>query len=196
MDQYFWGLFLFACSMVASPGPANMVLLTAGSQFGLKKSQPFVFGIIFSKQLIIWPIGFGILSIFNLFPNLIIFFKIISCCYILFLAWKILNFRIKPKSDFLVAPSFFHGLPVHPTNPKAWAMVSVSFANYTWISNNPFISTLVVALTFFFIQLIFHNLWCYSGHQLRRKFKGTKFESWLMKILSSLMIASVLLLFF
>ena len=61
-DNYTLGLLLFAISMVATPGPANMILLSAGSQFGFKKSVPFVIGIILSKQIIIWPIGLGILT--------------------------------------------------------------------------------------------------------------------------------------
>ena len=51
-DNYTLGLLLFAISMVATPGPANMILLSAGSQFGFKKSVPFVIGIILSKQII------------------------------------------------------------------------------------------------------------------------------------------------
>ena len=47
LDNYSIGLLLFAVSMVATPGPANMILLNAGSQFGFKKAIPFVFGIIF-----------------------------------------------------------------------------------------------------------------------------------------------------
>ena len=42
-----------------------MILLVAGSQYGLRKSLPFVLGIIASKQFIIWPIGFGILTFFT-----------------------------------------------------------------------------------------------------------------------------------
>ena len=64
-DNYTLGLLLFAISMVATPGPANMILLSAGSQFGFKKSVPFVIGIILSKQIIIWPIGLGILTFLN-----------------------------------------------------------------------------------------------------------------------------------
>ena len=42
-DNYTLGLLVFAISMVATPGPANMILLSAGSQIGFIKSVPFVF---------------------------------------------------------------------------------------------------------------------------------------------------------
>ena len=145
-DNYTLGLLLFAISMVATPGPANMILLSAGSQFGFKKSVPFVIGIILSKQIIIWPIGLGILTFFELFPSFINIIKVISCTYIIWLAWKLSRFKVNEDQKLTDAPSFFHGLPVHPTNPKAWAMVSVSFSNYTNPNESLISSTIVVAI--------------------------------------------------
>ena len=195
LDNYSIGLLLFAVSMVATPGPANMILLNAGSQFGFKKAIPFVFGIILSKQLIIWPIGFGILTFFELFPNFVNFIKFLSCTYIIWLAWKLSNFKINDKKELEKPPSFFHGLPVHPTNPKAWAMVSVGFSNYTNPNESLLISTLILATIFIIIQFIFHNLWCFFGVQLKKIFQNTKYEIWLMRFLSLLMLGSLVLLF-
>ena len=195
LDNYSIGLLLFAVSMVATPGPANMILLNAGSQFGFKKAIPFVFGIILSKQLIIWPIGFGILTFFELFPNFVNFIKFLSCTYIIWLAWKLSNFKINDNKELEKPPSFFHGLPVHPTNPKAWAMVSVGFSNYTNPNESLLISTLILATIFIIVQFIFHNLWCFFGVQLKKSFKNTKYEIWLMRFLSLLMLGSLVLLF-
>ena len=195
LDNYSIGLLLFAVSMVATPGPANMILLNAGSQFGFKKAVPFVFGIILSKQLIIWPIGFGILTFFELFPNFVNFIKFLSCTYIIWLAWKLSNFKINDNQELEKPPSFFHGLPVHPTNPKAWAMVSVGFSNYTNPNESLLISTLILATIFIIIQFIFHNLWCFFGVQLKKIFQNTKYEIWLMRFLSLLMLGSLVLLF-
>jgi len=195
LDNYSIGLLLFAVSMVATPGPANMILLNAGSQFGFKKAIPFVFGIILSKQLIIWPIGFGILTFFELFPNFINFIKFLSCTYIIWLAWKLSNFKINDNKELEKPPSFFHGLPVHPTNPKAWAMVSVGFSNYSNPNESLVISTLILATIFIIIQFIFHNLWCFFGVQLKKIFQNTKYEIWLMRFLSLLMLGSLVLLF-
>ena len=195
LDNYSIGLLLFAVSMVATPGPANMILLNAGSQFGFKKAIPFVFGIILSKQLIIWPIGFGILTFFELFPNFVNFIKFLSCTYIIWLAWKLSNFKINDNKELKKPPTFFHGLPVHPTNPKAWAMVSVGFSNYTNPNESLLISTLILATIFIIIQFIFHNLWCFFGVQLKKIFQNTKYEIWLMRFLSLLMLGSLVLLF-
>ena len=172
-----------------------MILLVAGSRYGLRKSIPFVLGIIVSKQFIIWPIGFGILAFFNHFPALVVFVKGVSCFYIVWLAWKVSNFKIVNKSSLIKAPSFFHGLPVHPTNPKAWAMVSVSFASYTDHSQDTLFTTLLVSVIFMMVQLVFHILWCYFGYQLKQRVQGTAAEIWLMRTLSILMLASLVILF-
>ena len=195
VDNYTLSLLLFSASMVATPGPANIILLNAGSQFGFKQSLPFVFGIILSKQIIIWPIGLGILTFFDFFPNFINLIKIISCSYIIWLAWKLSKFKIKNGKSLVKAPSFFYGLPVHPTNPKAWAMVTVSFSNFTNPDDSLIISTLIVATIFIIVQLFFHNLWCFFGDQLKKKFQHTKYEIWLMRFLSLLMLSSLILLF-
>ena len=195
VDNYKLSLLLFCVSMVATPGPANIILLNAGSQFGFKKSLPFVFGIILSKQIIIWPIGLGILTFFEFFPNFISLIKIISCSYIIWLAWKLSKFKMKNGGSLMKVPSFLYGLPVHPTNPKAWAMVTVSFSNFTNPNDSPIISTVIVATIFIIVQLFFHNLWCFFGDQLKKKFQHTKYEIWLMRFLSLLMLSSLILLF-
>ena len=57
------GFLIFAIAMVGSPGPANMVLMTSGARFGLRRSLPFVAGVALSKQAVIWPVGFGVLTL-------------------------------------------------------------------------------------------------------------------------------------
>ena len=52
----------FAFSQVATPGPANMAMMATGARFGFRAALPFVAGVILGKQLIIWPIGYGIME--------------------------------------------------------------------------------------------------------------------------------------
>ena len=54
---------VFAASQVGTPGPANMALLATGAAHGLRRALPFVGGVVLGKQLIIWPIGFGLMAV-------------------------------------------------------------------------------------------------------------------------------------
>ena len=56
-------LAIFAASQVGTPGPANMALLATGARFGFRAALPFVAGVALGKQLIIWPIGFGLMEL-------------------------------------------------------------------------------------------------------------------------------------
>ena len=58
----------FAFSQVATPGPANMAMMATGARFGFRAALPFVAGVILGKQLIIWPIGYGIMEIASQVP--------------------------------------------------------------------------------------------------------------------------------
>ena len=42
-------LFIFATIMVITPGPANLLLMSAGAQHGFYKSVPFVIGVTCGK---------------------------------------------------------------------------------------------------------------------------------------------------
>jgi threonine/homoserine/homoserine lactone efflux protein len=185
-------LALFAASQIGTPGPANMVLLSAGARFGLLRSLPFVAGVALGKQLILWPIGFGLLLLAQMSPWIFTAFKTASVVYILYLAWRIANMRLSAADGDVAAPGFFAGLIVHPLNPKAWAMLSVSFTTFVPPGADLFAATLQVAITFVVIQFLFHPLWCASGQAIARVVAGTRGEKWLMWVLAALTVASVL----
>ena len=112
----------FGASQVATPGPANMALMATGARFGFRASLSFVAGVALGKQLIIWPIGFGLMSLAASAPWAFEILKYASMAYIFWLAWKGANLRLSVADAGAKAPGFFAGLWVHPLNPKAWAI--------------------------------------------------------------------------
>ena len=64
---------LVAFSQIVTPGPANMIMLATGAKYGFRNAIPFVFGVIVGKQIIIWPIGFGLLLLNKEHPYIFIF---------------------------------------------------------------------------------------------------------------------------
>ena len=79
---------VFAASQVGTPGPANMALLATGARFGFRAALPFVAGVALGKQLIIWPVGFGLMELADTVPWLFAALKWVSAAYICWLAWK------------------------------------------------------------------------------------------------------------
>ncbi|MBO9472196.1 LysE family translocator [Shimia sp. R10_1] len=184
---------VFAASQVGTPGPANMALLATGARFGFRAALPFVAGVALGKQLIIWPIGFGLMELAETVPGLFDALKWVSAAYICWLAWKVANLRLDPKRDAVTQPpGFAAGLLVHPLNPKAWAMIVAGFTNFVTPSTPALQATATIAICLLAAQAVFHPIWTYAGDQIAQTVAGKPAERYLMRTLAALTVASVL----
>lgn len=186
------GSFLiFAASQVGTPGPANMALLTTGARYGLGAALPFVAGVVLGKQLIIWPVGFGLMELADRAPLVFQMLKWASLSYMLWLAWRIANLKLDPQRKD-TAPGFWAGLVVHPLNPKAWAMILAGFTGFVAPGTPALQATLVISLCLLGCQIVLHPLWTWGGERLARSVAGTRVERGLMLGLAALTVASVI----
>ena len=189
-------LAIFAASQVGTPGPANMALLATGARFGFRAALPFVAGVALGKQLIIWPIGFGLMELAAAAPAVFTALKYVSAAYIIWLAWKVANLRLGAGHAGASAPGFAAGLIVHPLNPKAWAMIVGSFTAFVGPDIPTFTATATVAAVLLACQLFLHPLWTLGGEAIARTVAGTPAEPYLMWTLAALTVASVLFVLF
>lgn len=196
MTAVLFPLILFCASQVGTPGPANMALLATGARYGLRRALPFVAGVALGKQIIIWPIGFGLMGLAETLPWLFVVLKYASAAYICWLAWKVANLRLQQGQDAAAAPGVVAGLWVHPLNPKAWGMITAAFTNFVPQSATPWSATLTVALVLLGCQLVLHPIWCWGGERIAAVVAGTPAERGLMIALALLTVASVLLVLF
>ncbi len=187
---------IFAASQVGTPGPANMVLLGTGARYGFRAALPFVAGVILGKQLIIWPVGFGLLQLAEQAPLLFSVLKYASAAYICWLAWKIANLRLSRGTTREAAPGFWAGLIVHPLNPKAWAMIVAGFTGFVAAGTSSFDATLTIALCLLSCQVILHPIWTFAGDRIAHAVEGRPVEKYLMWTLASLTVASVFFVLF
>jgi threonine/homoserine/homoserine lactone efflux protein len=186
---------IFAASQVGTPGPANMALLATGARYGLRRALPFVFGVALGKQLVIWPVGFGLMQLAQSAPWVFESLKWISALYIIWLAWRVANLRLNTDIE-AKAPGFMAGLIVHPLNPKAWAMITAGFTAFTEPGTPSFEATVTIALILLGLQLILHPIWTYGGERIARLVAGTPEEKYLMWTLAAATVASVLFVLF
>ncbi|MDB0052567.1 LysE family translocator [Ascidiaceihabitans sp.] len=187
---------VFAASQVGTPGPANMALLATGARYGFRQALPFMLGVAFGKQLIIWPIGFGLMELAERAPFIFLALKYISAAYIIWLAWKVANMRLSTESVGDKAPGFLAGLIIHPLNPKAWAMIVGAFTAFVGVGTSTFEATAIIAAVLLACQLLMHPLWTLAGDSLAKTLAGTPAEPYLMYTLAALTVASVLFVLF
>ena len=186
----------FAFSQVATPGPANMAMMATGARFGFRAALPFVAGVILGKQLIIWPIGYGIMEIASQVPFLFEILKFLSALYIIWLAWRVANMRLSSGEPSVDAPGFWSGLLVHPLNPKAWAMILVGFTNFVESDTTTFYATLYIAASLLIIQIICHPIWTLFGDRIAKFIIGKKYERVFMWFLALVTVIFVLMALF
>ena len=171
---------LCALSQVGTPGPANMALLATGARYGFRSALPFVAGMAFGKQLIILPIGFGLMGLASTVPWLFIILKYVSAGYIFWLAWRVAHMRLTLGAADCQALGFMSGLAVHPLHPKAWAMIVTSFTRFVALGTSPLLATAIIALCLFLTQAICHPILAFFGYRIARRLAGTRCERFLM----------------
>ena len=186
---------IFAASQVGTPGPANMALMATGARFGLRAALPFVAGVALGKQLIIWPIGYGLMELAARAPLIFMALKWASAAYIIWLAWKVANLRLG-EGGAARAPGFAAGLIVHPLNPKAWAMITGGFTAFVEPGTPTFEATATIAAILLGLQIVLHPLWTMGGSLVAHHLRGKPAERYLMWTLAGLTVASVLFVLF
>ena len=186
---------IFAASQVGTPGPANMALMATGARYGLRAALPFVAGVVLGKQLVIWPVGFGLMQLAETAPWVFQALKWVSAAYIIWLAWRVANLRLSTDIESK-APGFMAGLIGHPLNPKAWARITAGFTAFTAPDTTSLEATVTIALILLSVQLILHPIRTYGGERSARGVAGTHAEKYLMWTLAALTVASVMFVLF
>ncbi|MEP2640097.1 LysE family transporter [Roseobacter sp.] len=189
-------LVVFAASQIGTPGPAGMALMSAAARHGVRATLPFLGGVILSKQLVIWPMGFGLMQLANDAPWLFETLKYVSAAYIMWLAWRVAHIRLGAAAQVSDAPGFVAGLMVHPVNPKAWAMIIGGFTAFVGPGTPTLEATATIAAVMLGCQMVLHPLWTLAGEAIARTVAGRALEPYLMWTLATLTVASVLFVLF
>ncbi|MBO78522.1 MAG: hypothetical protein CMQ22_03020 [Gammaproteobacteria bacterium] len=173
MFESYWPLWLFIVLMVSTPGPANLLIMTAGAQHGFARCIPFNIGLISGKLLLNVAMALGLTSIVQQYPEIAKVFAVLSAAYMSWLALRGWNAHIdtqRPDREL----SFRDGIFVHPLSPKTWVMVVLAFSEFMPVTPTVAEQYLLIPLSFVLAQLIFHSSWCLAGVVLRRALGASK----------------------
>ena len=122
-------LFCFVASI--TPGPNNLMLMSSGLTYGLRRTLPHMLGVALGFMLMVALVGLGISALFAIFPWLDTFLKIASIIYLLWLAYKIATSGVMRASGRGGAPmTFLQAASFQWINPKAWMMAVTAVAVY------------------------------------------------------------------
>ncbi|PIE44619.1 MAG: hypothetical protein CSA45_06115 [Gammaproteobacteria bacterium] len=113
-------VFIFALVTAASPGPVNLLAMSAGTSAPLSQGLRFVFGATTGFCLLVLLSGLGLQSLIKAYPEILTGLRLGGAAFLLWLAWLLwrADGRIDNNSGF--RPSFLRGALLQWLNPKAW----------------------------------------------------------------------------
>ncbi len=163
--------FAFAASI--TPGPVNIVALSAGAQYGFRASQRHVAGATLGFVLLLVLMGLGLHEVLTRWPFMTRVVQLAGVAFLLFMAWKLAtdDGQLNAK-DSGRAPSMWYGALMQWLNPKAWlacvagmgAFVADGEARLVW----------QFAAVYLVICYVSVGCWVYAGTFLRGYLSNAK----------------------
>ncbi|WP_076539867.1 LysE family translocator [Shewanella sp. UCD-KL21] len=166
---------LFAFSAGITPGPNNIMLMTSGVNFGVKRSIPHLMGISLGFPTMILAIGLGLSSLFQSYPIMHQIIKVVGITYLLYLSWLIANSNSNLEGKQTSKPfSFIQAAAFQWVNPKGWIIAIGTIATFTTIEQPLTPQVLTIAMVFLCIALPCGSVWLSFGVGLKKLLKNQR----------------------
>lgn len=191
--ELYLALFLFAFSAAITPGPNNIMLMSSGLNYGVRKSLPHLFGICLGFPIMVSIIGIGLGSVFERFPITHTIIQILGILYLLYLAWiiattKTHNIHTEKSKPF----SFWQAALFQWINPKAWIMATGAIATYTTLNTNIYLQIGVISLIFLITAFPSAATWLFFGANLKRFLQSPKHQKYFNIVMALLLVGSII----
>jgi threonine/homoserine/homoserine lactone efflux protein len=183
----------FALASSISPGPVNVVALSAGARHGFAASMRHVSGATVGFTVLLLLIGLGLHELLVHFPNLIGIVKWAGIGFLLYMAYKLAADDGQLGADKPArGPSFAHGAAMQWLNPKAWLASLAGMGAYA--ANGG--SGLVWQFTALYFVICYVSIasWAYAGTFLRKYLQAPKRVKLFNRVMATLLAASALYL--
>jgi threonine/homoserine/homoserine lactone efflux protein len=191
--EYLFAVVLFAVSSSVTPGPNNIMVMTSGVNFGVKKSLPLLTGICVGFTIMLLMVGLGFSELFEIFPSLHFIIKCIGVIYLLYLAYLIAGSSTSVESNHQTKPfTFMKGALFQWVNAKAWIVATGAIAAFTTTGASFLSQNLMIALTFFLVSFPCVGVWLLFGSVLKKVLNSERNKKYFNLVMSGLLVLSVL----
>lgn len=190
--DYLFAIALFAVSASATPGPNNIMVMTSGVNFGVKKSLPLLTGICVGFAVMLLLVGLGFSQLFDIFPSLHFIIKCVGVAYLLYLAFLIAKSAGTVTTKNQEKPlTFMKGALFQWVNAKAWVVATGAIAAFTTVGGNFYSQNILIAATFFVVSIPCVGLWLSFGSLLKNILNSDKSRKWFNFSMAGLLALSV-----
>lgn len=190
--EQFVSLIGFVMVMVGTPGPNNLMLISAGANFGFRRSLPHILGITFGCQILLLAAAFGLGQLLTVYPPAMLLLQVAGVLFLLYLAAGMLRTRsFSGEAQGNARPmTFLQAALFQWVNPKAWMMTVTAIATYS--DPNAFtVTILVISLAFAVLGLPLISVWNLFGTTLRHWLRQEKYLLWFNRSMALLLVASL-----
>ncbi|KVX00388.1 LysE family translocator [Shewanella frigidimarina] len=188
-----FAIALFAFSAGITPGPNNIMLMTSGVNFGIKRSIPHLMGISLGFPTMILAVGLGLSAIFQAYPFIHIVIKVIGISYLLYLSWLIANSSSKMEGKQVSKPfTFLQAAAFQWVNPKGWIMAVGAIATFTSVQQELNSQVMTIASVFLCVAFPCAIVWLGFGVALKRLLKNERQQRIFNITMALLLVASII----
>jgi threonine/homoserine/homoserine lactone efflux protein len=129
-----WGslapLVLASVAIMGSPGPATISLVAVVAAYGVRRSLPYVCGLIVGSAFVLVAVASGVTATLLAVPEVRSLVIAVSAAYILWLAYHIATAPpLSAERAAATAPSLAGGTVLGVANPKGWVAIAAVFAS-------------------------------------------------------------------
>ena len=159
----------FAFVMSITPGPNNVIALTSGLNFGLRRSIPFCNGVALGFPVMLAILAMGFKAVLLTAPWLFDLIRVAGILYLLWMAWHIATAGgIDNGAESRSAPvTFLQGCLLQWVNPKAWTIAIGALAAYA-VPDNFWPSIIAICGLFAIIAWPSTIVWALFGDFVKR----------------------------
>jgi len=157
-------LIATALVVMGSPGPSTISVTALGSAFGLRRSLPYLAGVIIGTSVVLVAVAAGLASVVLSQPRLAPLLLGLSALYILYLAFAIATAPPLAETPAqALAPGFTGGLLLALANPKAYVAIGAVFAGTQLGLRPELIETSVKTAILLALIVVIHLAWFGAG---------------------------------
>ena len=157
-------MFSFSLAMSISPGPVNMVIVSSGASYGVRKTFSFVSGATIGFTLLLLFIGLGFYKVIGIYPNFLKYLAVAGSIFIIYMGYLIATSKPELNIEKQKQPTFIQGFLMQWLNPKAW-MACVSGVTLFSVPNNNYVF-LTFSLIYFFVCYLSLFSWSVLGDKV------------------------------
>ncbi len=157
-------MFSFSLVMSISPGPVNMVIVSSGASYGIRKTFSFVSGGTIGFTSLLLFIGFGFDRVIELYPHFLKYLAIAGSLFIVYMGYLIASSKPEIAIKEQKLPTFMQGFLLQWLNPKAWIASVAGVSLFSEPNNSQ--AFLTFSLIYFIVCYLSLLSWAVLGDKV------------------------------